>query len=36
MRYLDPARIEEWLARRPDAPRATLRITVQRAYGQGV
>ena len=35
-RYLDPARIDEWLARRPDAPRASIRITVQRAYGQGV
>lgn len=35
-RYLEPARVDEWLARRPDAARATLRITVGRVYGQGI
>lgn len=35
-RYLDPERVDEWLARRPDAPRASVRITIERAYGQGV
>lgn len=35
-RYLEPERIDEWLARRPDAPRATVRMVISRAYGQGV
>jgi PPOX class probable F420-dependent enzyme len=35
-RYLAPERIDEWLARRPDAPRATVRVTIRRVYGQGV
>jgi PPOX class probable F420-dependent enzyme len=35
-RYLDPERIEAWLARRPDAARASVRIAIRRAYGQGV
>ena len=35
-RYLDPERIEAWLARRPDAARASVRMQIVRAYGQGV
>ncbi|MCX7790854.1 MAG: PPOX class F420-dependent oxidoreductase [Chloroflexaceae bacterium] len=36
LRYLGPERVEEWLARRPDAPRASVRVTVRRVHGQGV
>jgi PPOX class probable F420-dependent enzyme len=36
LRYLDPERVEEWLARRPDAPRASVRVRILRVYGQGV
>ncbi|GAB4426466.1 MAG: PPOX class F420-dependent oxidoreductase [Chloroflexi bacterium OHK40] len=35
-RYLGPERVDEWLARRPDAPRASVRMTITRAYGQGI
>jgi PPOX class probable F420-dependent enzyme len=35
MRYLAPDRVDEWLARRPDAPRASVRMTIRRVYGQG-
>lgn len=35
-RYMEPERVDEWLARRPDAPRATVRVTIRRVYGQGV
>lgn len=35
-RYVDPDKVDEWLARRPDAPRATVRITIRRVYGQGL
>lgn len=35
-RYLGPDRVAEWLARRPDAPRASVRMTIRRVYGQGV
>lgn len=35
-RYLAPERIDEWLARRPDAPRAAVRMAISRVYGQGV
>lgn len=36
LRYLPPERVDEWLARRPDAPRALIRMSVQRVYGQGL
>jgi len=36
LRYLAPERVEEWLARRPDAARATARMTIHKVYGQGV
>jgi PPOX class probable F420-dependent enzyme len=35
-RYLGPEKAPEWVARRPDAPRASVRMTIVRAYGQGV
>jgi PPOX class probable F420-dependent enzyme len=35
-RYLDPAGAAAWLQRRPDAPRLSVRVTIQKAYGQGV
>lgn len=35
-RYIAPERIDEWLARRPDAPRAIVRMTLVRVYGQGI
>ncbi|NTU79903.1 MAG: TIGR03618 family F420-dependent PPOX class oxidoreductase [Chloroflexales bacterium] len=36
LRYLGPEKAAEWLVRRPDTPRASVRMTVRRAYGQGV
>jgi PPOX class probable F420-dependent enzyme len=36
LRYLDPERIEAWLARGPDVARATVRMTIGKIYGQGV
>jgi PPOX class probable F420-dependent enzyme len=36
VRYVGAERAEEWVARRPDAPRASVRVTVNRVYGQGV
>ncbi len=36
LRYLSPERVDEWLARRPDVPRATVRMSIRRVYGQGV
>lgn len=36
LRYVGAERAEEWLARRPDAPRASVRVTILRVYGQGV
>jgi PPOX class probable F420-dependent enzyme len=36
VRYLGADKAAEWVARRPDAPRATIRMTIRRAYGQGV
>jgi PPOX class probable F420-dependent enzyme len=36
LRYVGAERAEAWLARRPDAPRASVRMTVRRVYGQGV
>ncbi len=35
-RYLAPERVQEWLTRRPDAPRASVRVAIRRVYGQGV
>lgn len=35
-RYLAPDRVAEWLARRVDAARVSARMTITRAYGQGV
>jgi PPOX class probable F420-dependent enzyme len=35
-RYVEPERIDEWLARRPDAPRAIIRMAIRKVYGQGV
>jgi PPOX class probable F420-dependent enzyme len=35
-RYLGPEGAVAWLQRRPDAPRLTVRMTIQKAYGQGV
>jgi PPOX class probable F420-dependent enzyme len=35
-RYLPPERVEEWLARRPDAARASIRMTIVKVYGQSV
>jgi PPOX class probable F420-dependent enzyme len=36
LRYLGAERAEEWLVRRPDAPRASVRVSILRVYGQGV
>lgn len=35
-RYLGAEQVEAWLARRPDAPRATVRMQIRRVYGQGI
>lgn len=35
IRYVGADRADEWLQRRPDAPRATLRMIYSRVYGQG-
>lgn len=35
-RYLGPERAQQWLTRRPDAPRASVRVAIKRIYGQGV
>lgn len=35
-RYLGAERVEEWLAQRPDAPRASVRMQLTRVYGQGI
>lgn len=35
-RYVPAEQLDAWLARRPDAPRAFIRLTILRAYGQGV
>ena len=35
-RYRGPERAAEWVARRPEAARISVRIVVQRVYGQGV
>ncbi len=35
-RYLGPEQAASWVARRPEAPRASVRMTITRAYGQGV
>ncbi|NNJ13080.1 PPOX class F420-dependent oxidoreductase [Chloroflexales bacterium ZM16-3] len=36
MRYLGPEGVAAWLQRRPDVPRLSVRVTVLKAYGQGV
>lgn len=36
LRYLGSEKAGEWVARRPDAPRASVRMTIRRVYGQGV
>lgn len=36
LRYLGAERVDEWLARRPEASRLSVRVTIQRVYGQGV
>lgn len=35
-RYMPPERLEEWLARPTAIERASVRMTISRAYGQGV
>ncbi|MBX0330853.1 PPOX class F420-dependent oxidoreductase [Oscillochloris sp. ZM17-4] len=35
-RYLGPEGVAAWLQRRPDAPRLSARMTIAKAYGQGV
>ncbi|RRR77842.1 MAG: PPOX class F420-dependent oxidoreductase [Candidatus Viridilinea halotolerans] len=35
-RYLGPERAADWLTKRPDAPRASVRVRILRTYGQGV
>jgi PPOX class probable F420-dependent enzyme len=36
IRYLGADGAATWLQRRPDAPRLTARMTIQKVYGQGV
>ncbi|WP_129629334.1 TIGR03618 family F420-dependent PPOX class oxidoreductase [Candidatus Oscillochloris fontis] len=36
LRYLGPEGAEVWLQRRPDAPRMSVRVRLEKAYGQGV
>ncbi len=36
VRYLGAEKAAEWITRRPDAPRASVRMTIKRAYGQGL
>ncbi len=36
LRYLGPERVDEWLARRPEAARLSVRVVIERVYGQGV
>ena len=36
IRYLGPERVAAWLDQRPNAERASVRITIARAYGQGM
>jgi PPOX class probable F420-dependent enzyme len=36
VRYLGPEQAPAWAARRPDAPRASIRMTIDRVYGQGI
>lgn len=35
-RYRGPERAAEWVARRPEAARISVRITMRRVYGQGL
>lgn len=35
-RYLGAERAAEWMTQRPGAPRALVRLTLRRVYGQGV
>ncbi len=36
IRYRGPEHVEEWLARRPDAPRLSVRVLIEQVYGQQV
>ena len=36
VRYVGPERAATWIAQRPDVERVSVRITIQRVYGQGV
>jgi PPOX class probable F420-dependent enzyme len=36
LRYLGAERAAEWVARRPGAQRASVRMSVRRVYGQGI
>ncbi len=36
LRYLGPDGADAWLQRRPDAPRMSVRVRLEKAYGQGV
>ena len=36
VRYVGADRADEWIKQRPDVERCSVRVTVQRAYGQGV
>jgi PPOX class probable F420-dependent enzyme len=36
LRYLGPERADEWLTRRPEAARASVRVSILRVYGQGL
>jgi PPOX class probable F420-dependent enzyme len=36
LRYLGPEQAEAWVSRRSEVPRASVRMTIRRAYGQGV
>jgi PPOX class probable F420-dependent enzyme len=36
VRYLGPDQAAAWVARRPDAPRASVRMSIRRVYGQGI
>ncbi|NOK62619.1 MAG: PPOX class F420-dependent oxidoreductase [Chloroflexi bacterium AL-W] len=36
VRYVGRTRAEEWVLRRPTAKRVTVRIKIQRVYGQGI
>lgn len=35
-RYLGPESAAAWLLRRPDAPRLSVRVSIEKVYGQGI